>query len=147
MQDRIPWKVRREQRGGGDGETGWSAAGEGVEPGRDPEVERVKGEIVIWKSARDIILVPTSDVVIRPGPTALRHRIYLSPTRRFPSSSPHPSCRLLLTHIPCPEVNPRNTVRPLTSSPLSIKNNSPLTRPLMPPKTRSPAHRQDQIWI
>lgn len=49
---------------GGDGETGSRAAGEGVEPGRDTEVERVKGENGFLKSARDIILVPTSDVVI-----------------------------------------------------------------------------------
>lgn len=128
--------------------------GEGVEPGRDTAVERVKrGEIIFWKSARDIILVPTSDVVIRPGPRALRHRInripipsslstHPPPTRSPHPSSPVPSLDSIITdatrvqYSSCPEVNPRNTVHPLTSSPLNPinKNNShlPLTRTFPP---------------
>jgi hypothetical protein len=113
---------------------------------------REKGEIIFWKSARDIILVPTSDVVIRPGPRALRHRI-----NRIPFPPPlhlsfppalliHPllSPRSIITdatrvqYPSCPEVNPRNTVHPLTSSPLNPinKNNNnshlPLTRTFPP---------------
>lgn len=59
----ILWKVRRGQRGKEDG----VRPEEGVEPGREPGVEHMKGENGIWKSARDIILMvcsPTSDVVI-----------------------------------------------------------------------------------
>ena len=41
----IPWKVRREQRGGRDtGKEDGVRPEEGVEPGREPGVERMKGE-------------------------------------------------------------------------------------------------------
>jgi hypothetical protein len=73
-------------RSGGNNEAGWTGKEdgvrpeEGVEPGREPGVECMKGENGIWKSARDIILMlvlsPTSDVVIPfdwPN-RSLRHR-------------------------------------------------------------------------
>lgn len=86
-------------RSGGNNEAGWRGKEdgvrpeEGVEPGREPGVERMKGENGIWKSARDIIpmvvLVPTSDVVI-----SIRLAQPVTPSSTPPSSLasslPHP---------------------------------------------------------
>jgi len=63
-------------RSGGNNEVGggWGQL-DGVRPGKEWSPAGIrrwsawKGEYNNWKSARDIILVPTSDVVIRPGPT------------------------------------------------------------------------------
>jgi hypothetical protein len=79
-------------RSGGNNEAGWRGKEdgvrpeEGVEPGRDPGVEHMKGENGIWKSARDIIpmvvLSPTSDVVI-----SIRLAQPVTPSSTPPSSS------------------------------------------------------------
>jgi len=138
-------------RSGGDNEAGRGEGKdgvrpeEGVEPGRDPVVERMKGENGIWKSARDIILiVPTSDVVIRlaqadtPSSTPASSLYPLLPPRLLTQ---------LFSPSTCLEVSPPNIVHPLTSNPPSQsiiiitiiinKNNLlPLTLPpLLIPKT------------
>jgi hypothetical protein len=85
--EQIPWKVRRGKRGKEAG----VRPGEGVEPGREPAVERMKGEKWNWKSARDIILMATpstSDVVIR-----LAHPV-------TPSSTPPLLLPILLPILP-----------------------------------------------
>jgi hypothetical protein len=53
--------------------------GEGVEPGRGTEVERVKGGKYILEVRWDIILVPTSDVVIRLALQSTPSSVHLPP--------------------------------------------------------------------
>jgi hypothetical protein len=136
--------------------------GEGVEPGRGTEVERVKGGKYILEVRWDIILVPTSDVVIRLALQSTPSSVHLPPCLLSSIHTTLPPVPSIITDAPspsCPEVNPHNTVHPLTSSPPnhspSIKTNShpPLTRPrlLIPiPKILSTAlklSRRDRIWI
>ena len=159
----IPWKVRREQRGGGDGETGWSAAGgrSGARPGYGGGA-RERGKIYFGSP----LGYNTSPYVRRRHSTGPTEHSVIGPS---PSLSVCPQYTQLLPLVPsiitdapspsCPEVNPRNTVHPLTSSPPnhspSIKSNShpPLTRPrlLIPipkiPSTALKLSRRDRIWI
>ena len=99
------------EAGRGMGRLDGEQPGEGVESGRDTEVERSKGEIVFWKSARDIILVPTSDVVIRPGPT--EHSVIESLAQAhtevnfpFPPLPPSLRTHVLSPHPPSPSPIP-----------------------------------------
>ncbi len=165
--EQIPWKVRRGKRGKEAG----VRPGEGVEPGREPAVERMKGEKRNWKSARDIILMllPLRQTSSLDWPIrSLRHR----PRPSSSLSSSLPSLEIttdatVLYAPPCLEVNPPNIAPHLTSNPpshsiiiiiiiittpiISKNNNLPPSLPPLPiPKNLFHAlslSNPDQTWI
>lgn len=154
-QKHIPWKVRREQRGGegNGGYTGWSAAGgrSGARPGYGGGAREKGGNYILevrqgYNTSpyvrRRHSTWPKSTPSSNQSHTNSLLPLHPSPTRSPHPSSPVPSLDSIITdatrvqYSSCPEVNPRNTVHPLTSSPLNPinKNNShlPLTRTFPP---------------